>query len=75
VILRSRQNRQAIAGIDSPGSEIDEYWEVDPDIWGTGGGRVYLYGGACGVVNAGMGADASAVTLRCGRVDIRTGRG
>jgi hypothetical protein len=64
-----------LAGIDGPGSEIDECWKIDPDIWGAGGGRAYSYGGACWVVNAGMGADARAVTLKCGRVDLRTGGG
>jgi hypothetical protein len=31
----------SLAGIDGPGSEIDEWWEIDPDIWGAGGGGTY----------------------------------
>jgi hypothetical protein len=66
-----------LAGIDGPGSEIDECWEIDPDIWGAGGGRAYSYGDAGWFMNAGVGAGARAgtVTLEGGRVDIRTGGG
>jgi hypothetical protein len=37
-----------IAGIDGPGSEVGERWEIDPDsdIWGARGGGAYSYGGA-----------------------------
>jgi hypothetical protein len=64
-----------LAGIDGPGSDIDEWREIDPDIGGAGGGGAYSYGGAGWVGNAGMGAGAGAVTLECGRVDLRTGGG
>jgi hypothetical protein len=58
-----------LAGIDGPGSEIDEWRE------GAGGGGAYPYGGAGWVVNPRVGAGAGAVTLGCGRVDLRTGGG
>ena len=61
-----------LAGTDGRGSEIDEWWEIDPDIWEAGGGA-YLYVGAGWVVNAGVGA--GAVTLKCGRVDLCMGGG
>lgn len=62
-------------GIDCPDSEIDEWWELDPDIWGARGGATYSYGGAGWVVNARVGAGGGAVTFEGGRVDLRTGGG
>jgi hypothetical protein len=56
-----------LAGVDGSESEIDEWWEVDPDIWGARGGGGcggYSYGRAW-FVYEGVGA---AVALNCGRV-------
>lgn len=69
----------SLAGIDGPlGSEIVERCEIDPVIWGAAKCGAYSYEGAGRFVNAGVGAGAGAgeaVTLECGRVDLRTGGG
>ena len=49
-----------LADIDGPGSEIDVWWEVGPDIW-TGGDGTCSYGVAGEVVSARLGT--GAVTL------------
>jgi hypothetical protein len=64
-----------LSGIEGSGSEIDEWWELDPDICGAGGCGVYLYGGACWGANGGTGADVGAgvATLECVCLDLRPG--
>ena len=55
-----------LAGLGGSRSEIDEWWELDPDICGA-----YPYGGADG----GTGADggAGAATLECVCIYLRPG--
>lgn len=55
-----------LASIGGLESELDEWWEIDPDIWGAGGGGAYSNEGAGRVAYEGMGAGAGAVTLECG---------
>ena len=65
------------AGVDGPGSEVDEWWVTDPNTWGARGGGTYSYGGAGSVLNEGVvvNAGAGAVSLEGGRVDLCTGGG
>jgi hypothetical protein len=69
---------EGLDDIDDRESEIDEWWEVDPDIWGArggGGGGAYPYGRTGWVVYEGVGAAVGAVALSCGRVELRRGGG